>query len=267
MMTTTRYRNAPGPCLRAVACALSLFAMGGALAEDKLQLTGASFLEIDELVIAAKGRPNEEHRLRGLKSYKTGHYRDALKSFEVAAYNADKYSQHYLSLMHWHGVGAERDPVQAYIWSDLAAERGSKPLLVLREKIWSQLTPEQQEQVQVRGEDFYDKYGDAVAKPRAESAMRQFARDMTGSRTGYRNQRLETSGPPVNGAFGMKTGSNAAAYAISERATPDELYGKDGGLRRLSTYWQQQDRLLEGKVEVGPLQNVPTPKGENGMNG
>jgi hypothetical protein len=242
---------------------LALFAMGGALAEDKLQLTGASFLEIDELVTAAKGRPNEEHRLRGLKSYKTGHYRDALESFEVAAYNADKYSQHYLSLMYWHGVGTERDPVQAYIWSDLAAERGSKPLLVLREKIWSQLTPEQQAQVQMRGEDFYARYGDAVAKPRAESVMRQFARDMTGSRVGFRNQPLEVFDGPSNGAFGKPGSRNQ----LDVPPTADELYGQEGGLRRLSTYWQQQDRLLEGNVEVGPLQNVPTPKGGNGMNG
>jgi hypothetical protein len=242
---------------------LALFAMGGALAEDKLQLTGASFLEIDELVTAAKGRPNEEHRLRGLKSYKTGHYRDALESFEVAAYNADKYSQHYLSLMYWHGVGTERDPVQAYIWSDLAAERGSKPLLVLREKIWSQLTPEQQAQVQMRGEDFYARYGDAVAKPRAESVMRQFARDMTGSRVGFRNQPLEVFDGPSNGAFGKPGSRNQ----LDAPPTADELYGQEGGLRRLSTYWQQQDRLLEGNVEVGPLQNVPTPKGGNGMDG
>jgi hypothetical protein len=263
MMTTTRFRNVPRPCLRVVACALALFAMGGALAEDKLQLTGASFLEIDELVIAAKGRPNEEHRLRGLKSYKTGHYRDALKSFEVAAYNADKYSQHYLSLMCWHGVGTERDPVQAYIWSDLAAERGSKPLLVVREKIWSQLTPGQQAQVQARGEDSYARYGDAVAKPRAESVMRHFARDMTGSRVGFRNQRLEVVDGPSNGAFGKPGSSNQ----LDVPPTADALYGEEGGLRRLGAYWQQQDRLLEGNVEVGPLQSVPTPKGASGMNG
>lgn len=252
----------PNP-LHTALCALALFAVGEACAEDKLGLTSASFLEIDELVTAAKGRPNEEHRLRGLKSYKTGHFGDALKSFEVAAYNADKYSQHYLSLMYWHGVGVDRDPVQAYIWSDLAAERGSKPLLVLREKIWSQLTPEQQAQVQMRGEDFYARYGDAVAKPRAESVMRQFARDMTGSRVGYRNQPLEVFDGPSNGAFGKPGSRNQ----LDVPPTADELYGQEGGLRRLSTYWQQQDRLLEGNVEVGPLQNVPTPKGGSGMDG
>jgi hypothetical protein len=258
MLTATK----PNP-LHAAFCALALFAAGEVCAEDKLDLTAASFMEIDELVAGAKGRPNEENRLRGLKSYKAGQYRDALASFEVAAYNADKYSQHYLSLMYWHGVGTERDPVQAYIWSDLAAERGSKPLLVLREKIWSELTPEQQAQVQARGQDFYARYGDEVAKPRAESVMRHFARDMTGSRVGFRNQQLQVFDGPSNGAFGKPGSSNQ----LDVPPTADELYGEEGGFRRLSTYWQQQDRLLEGNVEVGPLQNVPTPKGGNGMDG
>lgn len=265
MLATMRHRNRLRPCLRVAACALALFAMGGALAEDGLQFTGASFLDIDALVSASKGRPNEEHRLRGLKSYKTGHYRDALASFEEAAYYADKYSQHYLSLMHWHGVGVDRDPVQAYIWSDLAAERGSRPLLVLREKIWSELTPGQQAQVQVRGQDFYARYGDAVAKPRTESVMRRFASKMTGSRVGYRGQQLVVFDGPSSGSFFGPGSRNQ----LDTPPSADELYGEDGSFRRLSTYWQQQDRLLEGNVEVGPLEPVRAAPSDadGGMNG
>lgn len=255
--------------LNVALCALALCAVGEVCAEDKLGLTAASFLEIDELVLAAKGRPNEEARLAGLKAYKSGHYAGAAEDFTRAAYYADKHSQHYLTLMYWHGVGVDKDPVQAYIWSDLAAERGGKRLLAIREKIWAQLTPVQQAQVLVRGEVAYARYGDEVAQPRAESVMRHFARDMTGSRIGYRNQMLGTSGPPVNGAFFLATGSNAAAYAISDKAEPDELYGKEGGLRRLTTYWQEQDRLLDGNVEVGPLEPVRSKpsSAKGGMNG
>ena len=74
---------------------------------------------------------------------------------------------------------------------------------------------------------------------------------MTGSRVSYRNQRIETGGGPVNGVFLTEVGSNAAAYAVSVAGSPDELYGKEGGLRRLDGYWQEQDRLLDGTVEVG----------------
>ena len=220
--------------------------LGVAAAAEPVQLTDVSFNGIDALVMAAKGRPNEEHRLRGLKSYKNGQYSDALRSFELAAHYADKHSQHYLTLMYWNGVGVERDPVQAYIWSDLAAERGSKGLLVVREQIWAKLSPEQRAEAQARGEAAYERYGDEVAQPRAENVMRRFARNMTGSRVGYRNQRLEMQGRPINGAIFIEVGSNEAAYAAAERASPDELYGRDGGLRRMVDYWQQQDRLLDG---------------------
>jgi TPR repeat protein len=73
-----------------------------------------------------------------------------VSAFKIAAYHADKHSQHYLSLIFWHGAGVPADRLQAYIWSDLAGERGIKPLLVIREKMWSQLTLAEQAQVQGR---------------------------------------------------------------------------------------------------------------------
>lgn len=237
--------------LLALACASTTRA---ADPEDVLDLTDAGFMEIDEMVAGAKGRPNEEARWRGLKSYTQGRYAEAIEAFERGALYADKFSQHYLSLMHWHGVGVSRDPIEAYVWADLAAERMSRKLLLVRERMWQELTPAQRDQVAERGPAFYARYGDDVAKPRAEGVMRQYARDMTGSRVGYRNQQLAVFGKPDNGAFAVQTGSNAAALVMPEAASPDELYGKEGGLRRLTNYWQQQDVLLEGgKVEVGPL--------------
>lgn len=210
------------------------------------------------MAVSAKGRPNEEARMAGLKSYKTGRYKQAADQFERAAFYADKYSQHYLSLMHWYGVGMDRDPVGAYVWSDLAAERGSRRLLAIREKMWSQLTPGQQAQVQTQGEAFYARYGDAIAKPRAETLMRRFAREMTGSRVGYRNQQLETGGPPIDRQLSPEIGSSMGAYMTSVSGSPNELYGKLGGLAALGTYWAQQDHLIEkaGTVEIGPLKTI-----------
>jgi hypothetical protein len=95
--------------------------------------------------------------------------------------------------------------------------------------------------------------------------MRQYARDMTGSRVGYRNQQLAVFGKPDNGVFAVKTGSNAAALVMPEAASPDELYGKEGGLKRLAGYWLEQDVLLEGgKVEVGPLSPADNRRGRTG---
>jgi hypothetical protein len=244
----------------AAVCAVILLACGSASAGEQLQFTVASFMDIDAQVDGAKGRPNEEQRLRGLKSWKNGRYDGAVKAFETAAYHADKYSQHYLSLIYWYGAGVPVDRVQAYIWSDLAAERGSKRLLAIREKMWMELTPAQQADVQEQGEVYYAKYGDEVAQPRAEGEMRRFARNMTGSRVGYRNQRLETIAPPRCGSF------DCPPNYTDIPASPDQLYGPEGGLARMATYWQQQDRLIEeGTVEVGAPETLRKPaKGSNG---
>jgi len=235
---------------------LALSFAGNARADEALPLTDATFMELDAMLPSLRGRPNEEFRVQGLKAYQQHRYDQAIGRFEAAAGYADKYSQHYLSLMHWHGVGTPVDRVQGYIWSDLAAERGNPRLLAIREKMWTQLSAQEQARVPDEGAAFYARYGDDIAKPRAEGEMRRFARGMTGSRVGYRNQPIETGGGPVNGVFLTEVGSNSAAYAVSVAGSPDELYGKEGGLRRLDTYWQEQDRLLDGSVEVGELETV-----------
>lgn len=140
----------------ALAVALLACSIVTALAAAPVKLTDAGFMDIQGQVKSSRGRPNEEQRLRGLMSYQNGEYGDAVAAFERAAHYADKFSQHYLSLIHWHGVGVRPDPVQGYIWADLAAERGSPRLLAIREKMWSQLTPRQQAEAAERGVDDYE---------------------------------------------------------------------------------------------------------------
>ena len=98
---------------------------------DTLILTDKTFMQLDAAVMASKDKPNEAERLYGLKAYQRGSYHDAAEHFRIAAQYADKYSQHYLSLMYWHGVGVAPDRVQAYVWADLAAERGSRSCVTL----------------------------------------------------------------------------------------------------------------------------------------
>jgi hypothetical protein len=219
-----------------------------------LKLVDASFMEIDGQLKSAKGHPNEEARLTGLKAYQGGHYAEAIGHFERAASYADKHSQHYLSLIYWHGQGVAPDRVRAYIWSDLAAERGSRKLLAIREKMWAALTSQQQQQVPEQGADFYARYGDDVARPRAESEIRRFARGMTGSRVGYRNQRIDiTQGGPINGSFGNATvGMLAASEMVVGTTTGDRFYADERV--SMSQYWQRQDAELDhGRVDVGPV--------------
>jgi hypothetical protein len=245
----------------ALACALQASPVPAA---PRLELTKASFLDIDSNLRRAQGHPNERERYYALKAYKTGRHQEAVERFARAASYADKYSQHYLSLIYWHGAGVERDPVMAYIWSDLAAERGSRPLLAIREKIWSELDDAQRKQVEAEGAAYYDRYGDAVAKPKADAEIRRFARNMTGSRTGYSNQNIDIiSGGPISGAFGnpggnAMNGMMAASAAVNGGMDEKDMYGSDR--TSLADYWRGQDKELNaGRVEVGELQQAQEP--------
>lgn len=231
-----------------------LLATGSVLADEPLKLISASFMDVDARLKSAEGHPNEEWRLRGLKSYLSGHYDEAIVKFERAASFADKHSQHYLSLIYWHGQGVPLDRVRAYIWSDLAAERGSRKLLAIREKMWAELTPQQQQQAVAEGGEYYANYGDEVARPRAEAEIRRFATRMTGSRVGFQNQKMDVvNGGPINGSFGNATPGMLAASVMVVGSTPGEkLYAADR--TRVDAYWIAQDRELDstGHVEVGP---------------
>ncbi|UNK48385.1 hypothetical protein MNR01_11465 [Lysobacter sp. S4-A87] len=228
-----------------------------ALAEEPLKLVTATYMQVDAQLKSAQGHPNETWRLNGLKSYLSGHYDEAVQRFENAASYADKHSQHYLSLMYWYGQGVPADPVRAYIWSDLAAERGVNRLLVIREKMWAGLTPEQQHQVQEQGPEYYAKYGDGVARPRADVEIRRFTRDMTGSHVGYRNQTIDIfQGGPPNGSFGNTTPALLAAWMQTVEGTKGEQFYAADRTANVS-YWQAQDAELgstdAGSVGVGPM--------------
>ncbi|GAB6195523.1 hypothetical protein [Lysobacter xanthus] len=229
---------------------------GPARADEALSLTRMTFHDLQALEGSAKGKPNETARLAGLKAWVRGDATAAAEQFRIAASYADKFSQHALALMYWQGTGVPKDRVQAYVWSDLAAERGTKRLLLVREKLWSELTPAERDEAVAQGEDFYARYGDAVAQPRTEGAIRLFQSKMTGSHLGFQRGKLEIGGRPEGGAFGLQTGSNAAAYANATAPSAADLYGE--GRSAFAGYWRQQDLQLSGAVETGGLQEVRT---------
>ncbi|KAG1385049.1 hypothetical protein G6F59_017638 [Rhizopus arrhizus] len=68
---------------------------------------------------------------------------------------------------------------------DLAAERGYKGFLELRERYWAALSEAEQVQAVTEGEAVYARFGDAAAEPRLALAMRREQKRMTGSRTGF----------------------------------------------------------------------------------
>ncbi len=248
-MTATSKRRLAGipGTLRAIGLGVALLGgVGDALAEPAEKATVSA--QLTELRIAAgdtdEGHPNERWRLAAMRDYLQGNYRSAAEQFELAAGFADKYSQHRLSLMHWNGEGVEVDRARAYVWSDLAAERGTPKLVAVRERMWAALSAAERHQAIKIGNALFDKYGDARTQMRQIRKMKRFAMLRNGSRAGFKN--------PYSQVINDSHYSVEVMYS-AERTDP-------------LTYWRLQNAaigggknvLLEGNVEVGTPQSRPT---------
>jgi hypothetical protein len=205
------------------------------------QVRALSFTELDRAeALARYGHPNEMWRYRALRALKLEQAGRAAEYFQRAGLYADKFSQHALSLLHWHGIGVERDRAQAYVWADLAAERGYRDLLLLREKMWLEMSAAQRAQALQLGEATYREYGDAAAKPRMEWAMRRAFAAITGSRVGATTDRVKFA--PGGAVEGL--GLAPQDFFADRRWSADR-------------YWRGQDRQWEAKVIVLPPEPVP----------
>ncbi|GAA4788590.1 hypothetical protein [Lysobacter hankyongensis] len=183
-----------------------------------------------------------KYRKFGMEAYKQGRYEDALRFFRRAGFFADKPSQGMVAEMYWKGQGTPRDPVQAYIWMDLAAERGYRGFLLLREQYWNALSPGERERAIAEGQAAYARFGDAAAKPRYEHQLRIGRSQMTGSRTGFnRGVQIEIPGPE-------------GGQMIEGSKFYDERYWD------AKKYWAWQDKLWMkpkiGRVTIGEIEET-----------
>ena len=199
----------------------------------------------DALDVASDNHPNEQYRLFGQKAAATGHWGDAAKNFRIAARYADKYSQHRLSLLYWYGQGVEKDRVEAYLWADIAAERGYPQFLAIREKMWAELTPAEQAAVPKRGPALYAEFGDPAAKPRFEVALMRGKQHMTGSRTGF------------NGGVGVSSGDQLRGTMASVADTMIMAKVVDPAYNHPKKYWAREDFAWKhATVKIGEIEEV-----------
>jgi hypothetical protein len=206
--------------------------------------------DVDYVAIRAASHPNEYFRVRGASSAADGHWEHAAKMFRMAAGYADKYSQHRLSLLYWHGVGVREDRVEAYLWADLAAERGYPQFLALREKMWLALSSTNQAAVAERGPALYARYGDPTAKPRLDREIDRVRLSITGSRTGF------------IGAVGAMPGEvlrEKKVISVFEMQAVNSIFAR--GRLDPKQYWEQEDTLWKTpNVTVGDIEDpVPVP--------
>lgn len=189
-----------------------------------------------------EGHQDMKYRLLGQRAYRERRFDDAMRLFRRAAYYADKPAQGMVAEMYWNGDGVAQDRALAYVWMDLAAERGYQGFAGLRERYWADLQPAERERALAEGEAIYARYGDAAARPRADFQLRLARRSVTGSRTG------------MAGALQIVIPTPTGVETIDASKFYDERYWDP------DKYWAWQDQVWMkpriGRVNVGEAEVV-----------
>lgn len=228
---------------------------GASAAEPAARSAGSSLDPADDIIMSREGylafHPDQHFRGLGVEALRQGRDAQARVYFQRAARYADKLSQAALAGMFWEGRGGARDPAMAFAWMDLAAERGTPALLARRDHYVRQLTAEERSRGSRIASALHDAYRDAVAKPRLERQLRRGLAQTTGSRLGW-------AGP-----LQVCVQASASGDCI-DWVTGDQYYAARHW--QPEVYWRVQDHVLQrtfnpGHVDVGPVQNLPSPEG------
>lgn len=203
------------------------------------------------------GHPDQFGQYAGMQRYAKGNYTDALKYFRIGARYADKLSQLSIGLMYLNGNGVPKDPVLAYAWVAVAAERGYPQFVATRDRIWASLTPAQQARAKTAQGEVAAEYGDGVAKPRMDRELAYWRTQMTGSHIGFNSgvQHLDK---------GMLSGGVPNADCARRTLGRTPIAGCGGDVYATwrwdpKTYYQMLDAHWSGTVSVGALQPVEAP--------
>lgn len=240
-----------------VALASSLAAGAAANVSASPQIGASSQKKDNPRITKSQGfvsaRRDLFHREQGIRHLNDGHYAAAAEAFRNASRYADKISQAAYAELLWEGHGMAQDRALAYAWMDLAAERGSRPLLAKRELYWEALSEPERARALDIGKAVYDEYGDDVAQPRQEREMQRARRNVTGSRLGAVSGSLriipasEIMGNDWTRSIQAMGGISGHEYYADHYWVPEE-------------HWKRQDDELERglipRVRVGEFEEA-----------
>jgi hypothetical protein len=200
--------------------------------EEDAAVIGAGFMD---------SHPDMMYRQWGVNALRRNDVNGAMDNFRLAARYADKPAQGYLGEMYWYGVEQPRNPVMAYAWMEVAAERGYPLFVDLRNEYWATLPLEQHDAARAQASALRAEYGDEVARPRMAEVLRKGRREMTGSRVGSMSNNVDI--------VYMDGG-------ISRTIKADRLYDPKYWDPKQYERWQDETwmKIRRGTVEVG----VPT---------
>jgi TPR repeat protein len=182
---------------------------------------------------------------RANRLYSIGRHYNAIHFYERASRYADKFGQYNVAVMHLKAEGTDFDPVRAWAWLELSAERGYPMMRQAADDLFGLLDGAQQRQAQAIYErELLPEYGDAVAIPRAQLRMDRDRRQSTGSRLGS---------PAM---LGMLRVIDYQGDGLSRNGA--EYYDPaKWDMQRLVEYetWQMEN-LSRGQVEMGDVEIV-----------
>ncbi|WP_157956511.1 SEL1-like repeat protein [Dyella sp. C11] len=213
------------------------------------------------------GHPDEFGEFVGMRYYASGDYAKAMKYFDMGARYADKLSQLSIGLMYLNGEGVEKNPVMAYAWLSLAAERNYPRYVATRDAVGKQLDAGQRAQASEVLAQLSSEYGDEVAKRRLERELRQTRTTMTGSLVGYGSS---YTGSLTYAQFVASAGANVLGRMGANAMPPCGARSIDGapitGCDNLFVSWRWdpkqyfdvRDATWMGTVTVGDLQQQGT---------
>jgi hypothetical protein len=195
--------------------------------------------------------PGARYMEDGQRAYAAGQFGSALAKYKAAARWADKFAQYNIGVMHLRAEGVEFDPVKAWAWLELAAERDYPQMVEAADDLYAMLDEAQR----AEGRDYLERellprYGDdARVEPTAQK-MRQDRRRATGSRTG-------------GGAF---LSYLTIIDGSGQTRRGDEYYAAEKwDFERIIEYETQvMFRIANGNVELGELELVDDEEPEDG---
>ncbi|MEM1081429.1 MAG: hypothetical protein AAGH65_07590, partial [Pseudomonadota bacterium] len=120
-----------------------------------------------------------------MRAFEAGMYPAALTHYKSAARWADKFAQYNVGIMYLRGYGTEFDPVRAWAWFELSAERGYPEMVETADLLWDKFNGAQQR----RARDIFENellpdYSDDARKSLTARRMERERRQATGSRVG-----------------------------------------------------------------------------------
>lgn len=197
------------------------------------------------------GHPDLYGEFTGMQRYAAGNYKAAMKYFLIGARFADKLSQLSIGLMYLNGQGVQKDPVSAFAWIAIAAERKYPQFLATRDAVWAQLDGPQREQARALLEKLYPEYGDPAAKRRMTMRLRWNRTEQTGSMLGFGGSSVTSLTPEQFNGTGPMPACGADTIGGAAITGCGNLYAS--WRWNPKEYFKARDSEWTGTVTVGPL--------------